>query len=48
MNRLCHECRADEFSRRGDDWVCANGHVQNWTIVSQERQFRGMEKRPHG
>jgi hypothetical protein len=37
MTHLCHECDADEFNRVGDDWVCSNGHVQTWTVISQPK-----------
>lgn len=33
MSFSCHLCDADEFHMQGGDWVCANGHVQNWTVL---------------
>jgi hypothetical protein len=30
----CHECDADEFHvAENGDWVCSNGHLQDWTVV---------------
>jgi hypothetical protein len=30
----CQQCDADEFHIENGDWLCANGHLQNWTVIS--------------